>query len=152
MTDSSDSPVSRVKTFLAAGGVLVVFGFLALIMMGSAGHESPEDKAYKGDFDAATTQQRWANLSEVEAAQESLLDGAKVKAAMTAVMGGAGKAAATEVVVPGSPTFLKQAEAAAAVAAPVATPAPATPAPATPAPATPAPATPAPATPAPANP
>ncbi len=145
MTDPSDSPVSRVKFLLAAGGVLVVFGFLALILMGFAGHESPEDKAYKGDFDAATTELRWNNLAEVNAAQDSLVDDAKIKAAMAAVVKGVSKESATGVVVPGSPTFLKQAEAAA-------TPAPATPAPATPAPATPAPATPAPATPAPATP
>jgi hypothetical protein len=150
MTDSSDSPVSRAKVLLAAAGVLVVFGFLTLILMGSAGHESPEDKAYKGDFDTATTQQRWDNLAEVKAAQDSLVDEAKVKAAMLAVIKGATKESPTAVVVPGSPTFLKQAEAPATPAP--ATPAPATPAPATPAPATPAPATPAPATPAPATP
>ncbi|MDP4938041.1 MAG: hypothetical protein NWR21_01890, partial [Verrucomicrobiales bacterium] len=136
MSDSSNKCCSKPKLVLGTLGIFVIFGFLALILSGYAGNESLEDRAYMGDFTPEVTAQRWANLEEIEKAQGALVDQAKVDAALAALVSAAPKAEATAIVVPGSPTFLKQMEQPAAPAA-AAAPAPATPAPA---PATPAPA------------
>ncbi|MDA8908770.1 hypothetical protein N9I65_01190 [bacterium] len=114
MSNQASSTSSPFKVFLGAMGVFVFFGFLALILSGYAGHESLEDRAYMGEFDAETIQQRWANLEEIETAQSSLLDEKKVAAEMTALVKNAPKAAKSSVVVPGSPTFMKQIEEASA--------------------------------------
>lgn len=116
MSNQTSSTSSPLKVFLGAMGVFVFFGFLALILSGYAGHESIEDRAYLGEFDAETIQQRWENLEAVETAQAELLDEAKVTAAMAALVKNAPKAAKTTIVVPGSPTFLKQMEEASAPA------------------------------------
>jgi hypothetical protein len=147
MSDSSKPCCSNPKPVLWTLLIFALFGFLALIVSGRLGAKSPENRAYMGEFTAEATKLRWDNLKEVKDAQTALVDPAKVKGALEALAKSAPKPAATDIVVPGSPTFLKQMEQQAAAAAP-ATPAPATPAPAAPAPATPAPATPAPAAPA----
>ena len=134
MSDSSNKCCSKPKLVLGTLGIFVIFGFLALILSGYVGNESLEDRAYMGDSTPEVSAQRWANFEEIEKAQDALVDQAKVDAALAALVGAAPKAEATAIVVPGSPTFLKQMEQPAAPAAP-ATPAPATPAPATPAPA-----------------
>lgn len=116
MSNQTSSTSSPLKVFLGAMGVFVFFGFLALLLSGYAGHESIEDRAYLGEFDAETIQQRWENLEAVETAQAELFDEAKVATAMAALMKSVPKAAKSDVVVPGSPTFMKQMEEASAPA------------------------------------
>ncbi|MEX2580635.1 MAG: hypothetical protein WD342_16380 [Verrucomicrobiales bacterium] len=110
MSDSSTSPGRRAKLFLGAVGIFVVFGFLAVIFSGFVESKGPAERAFGGEFDEATVEQRRSNLAEVEAAQEEMLDEAKLKAAMEAVAESPTKAIKTEVAVPGSPTFLEQAQ------------------------------------------
>src|SRR5690606_27041972 len=110
MTDSSNKCCSKPKLILGAFGIFVFFGFLALILFGYVGRESPEDRAAKGDFTPEVTAQRWANLEEITEAQSALVDEAKVEAALEALVKAAPKPEATTIVVPGSPTFLKQLE------------------------------------------
>lgn len=151
MTDSSNKCCSKPKLVLGTIGIFVLFGFLTLILFGYVGHESLEDRAFRGDFTPEVTAQRWANFEEVQGNQSALVDEAKVEAALDALVKAAPKAEATTIVVPGSPTFLKQMEQAETPApeAPAAqAPAPETPAPV--APAAPAPAAPAPVAPTPA--
>lgn len=142
MSDSSKPCCSSPKQVLWTLLIFALFGFLALILSGRLGSKSPENRAYMGEFTAEATKLRWDNLNEVKEAQTALVDPAKVKSALEALAQSAPKPAATDIVVPGSPTFLKQME---QQAAPAAAPAgaPATPAPATPAPAPAAPAQPA---------
>tara|TARA_R110000850_G_scaffold17996_18_gene54639 strand:- start:321 stop:857 length:537 start_codon:yes stop_codon:yes gene_type:complete len=97
--------------FLGGAGILVFFGFIVLILSSRAGHESLADRAFEGDFDAAKTESRWTNLEEVSGAQEALVDSTKVDAAYAALAKSAPAAGKTELIVPGSPTFLKQLEA-----------------------------------------
>jgi len=137
MSDSSNKCCAKTKLVLGTIGIFVIFGFLALILSGFAGHESVEDRAYMGDFTPEQIALRWANLKEVSEAQSGLVDQGKITAALEAIAQAPPKAAATTVVVPGSPTFLKQMEEAAA-AAPAPAPAPAPETPAAPAPETPA--------------
>jgi hypothetical protein len=156
MSDSSKPCCSSLKHVLWTLLIFALFGFLALILSGRLGAKSPENRAYMGEFTEETTKLRWDNLKEVKEAQTTLVDPAKVKSALEALAKSAPKPAATDIVVPGSPTFLKQMEQQAAPATPAAAPAatPTTPAPATPAPAPakPAPAPSQPAAPAPAAP
>lgn len=107
---TSSSPL---KIFLGSAGVFVIFGFLVLILSGFAGHESAADRAFRGDFDEATTQARIANREEISQAQAAAYDPAKVDKALSGIAKSAPKAAKTDIVVPGSPTFLKQMEEAA---------------------------------------
>lgn len=110
MSDQAPSTSSPLKVFLGAMGVFVFFGFLVLILSGYAGHESIEDRAYMGVFDTETIEQRWANLEEIETTQSGLLDEEKVAKAMASLSKKAPKATKSSVVVPGSPTFMKQME------------------------------------------
>ena len=165
MSDSSKPCCSNPKQVLWTLLIFALFGFLALILSGQLGAKNPENRAYMGEFTEEATKLRWDNFKEVKEAQNALVDPAKVKSALEAIAKSAPKPAPTDLVVPGSPTFLKQMEQQAAPApapaAPGAAPAPAAPAPAAPAPAattTPAPApapsqpaAPAPAAPAPAS-
>lgn len=154
MSDSNKPCCGNLKQVLWAILLFSLFGFLAFILTGNLHSRKPEDRAYQGMFSDETTQARWANLKEIEEAQSGLVDQAKLDAALKALAANVPAPASTELVVPGSPTFLKQS----AQPAPAPAPAPTTPAPApaapAPAPATPAPApatpAPAPATPAPA--
>lgn len=98
-------------------GIFVVFGFLALILSGFAGHESVEEKVFQGEFSKEVTEARWKNLEDIQTAQEGVLDQGKVESAYSKVISSASKPAKTEHVIPGSPTFLKQAEEQAAPAA-----------------------------------
>jgi hypothetical protein len=152
MSDSSKPCCSNPKQVLWALLIFALFGFLALIVSGRLGAKSPENRAYMGEFTAEATKLRWDNFKEVKEAQTALVDPAKIKSSLETLAKSAPKPAATDIVVPGSPTFLKQMEQQSAPDAAPATPAPATPAPApAPAPSQPAaPATPAPAAPAPA--
>jgi hypothetical protein len=161
MSDSGKPCCSNPKQVLWTLLIFVLFGFLALIISGRLGAKSPENRAYMGEFSEETTRQRWENLKEVEGAQSALVDEAKVRGALEAIAKAPPAPAATDVVVPGSPTFLKQMEQPAtpapapAAPAPAATPAPAPAAPApaaTPAPVAPAQAPSQPAAPAPAAP
>jgi len=158
MSDTQTSPAKSAKMILGTLGIFVLFGFLALILSGFAGHESVEDKVYQGEFSKETTEARWKNLEEVQKVQNEAFDQTKVDAAFSKVVSSASKPAKTELVIPGSPTFLKQAEAPSAPAAEAITPAPAaatapkTEAPAKPAPVEAAPVKAAPAKPAPAKP
>jgi hypothetical protein len=159
MSDSSKPCCSNPKQVLWTLLIFALFGFLALILSGQLGAKNPENRAYMGEFTEEATKLRWDNFKEVKEAQDALVDPAKVKSALEAIAKSAPKPAPTDLVVPGSPTFLKQMEQQAAPApapaAPVAAPAPAAPAPAAtttpaPAPAPSQPAAPAPAAPAPA--
>jgi hypothetical protein len=158
MSDTSKPCCSNLKQVLWTLAIFGLFGFLALIVSGRLDSKNPVNRAYEGEFTDARTKERWANLDEVKGAQSALVDEAKVAAALEALAKAPAKPAPTDVVVPGSPTFLKQSQQPAAPApaggatapASAATPAPVTPAPATPAPATPAPSIPAPSIPAPA--
>ncbi len=169
MSDSNSECCSKPKWYLVTIAVFVVFGFLALVLLGFVGNESAEDRAYAGEFSPETTTQRWANLEEVRGAQAALVDEAKIKAAMEAILKAPAKVEPTNIVVPGSPTFLEQTAATAnseaptepstppvkegAEAATKESPAPEAPAPApAPAPEAPAPEAPAPEAPAPAAP
>ena len=98
-------------------GIFVVFGFLALILSGFAGHGSVEEKVFQGEFSKEVTEARWKNLEGIQTAQEGVLDQGKVESAYSKVISSASKPAKTEHVIPGSPTFLKQAEEQAAPAA-----------------------------------
>lgn len=104
------------KTLLTGLAILVSFGFVVLILTSNFGRESIEDRAYMGDFSEETIETRWANLEEVTSAQEALVDMSKVDAAMRELAGNVPDAAKSDIVVPGSPTFMKQAEAASAPA------------------------------------
>jgi hypothetical protein len=157
MSDSSKPCCSNPKQVLWTLLIFALFGFLALILSGQLGAKNPENRAYMGEFTEEATKIRWDNFKEVKEAQNALVDPAKVKSALEAIAKSAPKPAPTDLVVPGSPTFLKQMEqqAAPAPAAPGAAPAPAASAPAAtttpaPAPAPSQPAAPAPAAPAPA--
>ena len=114
MSESSTSSNSPLKIFLSAAGVFVIFGFLALILSGYGGNESLEDRAYEGDFDKATIETRWANLEEISSAQAALVSAEKIDAALAEIAKAPAKPSKTDIVVPGSPTFLKQMEASAA--------------------------------------
>ena len=156
MSDSSKPCCSNPKQVLWTLLIFALFGFLALILSGQLGAKNPENRAYMGEFTEEATKLRWDNFKEVKEAQNALVDPAKVKSALEAIAKSAPKPAPTDLVVPGSPTFLKQMEqqAAPAPATPGAAPAPAAPAPAAtttpaPAPAPSQPAAPAPAAPAP---
>ena len=158
MSDSSKPCCSNPKQVLWTLLIFALFGFLALILSGQLGAKNPENRAYMGEFTEEATKLRWDNFKEVKEAQNALVDPAKVKSALEAIAKSAPKPAPTDLVVPGSPTFLKQMEQQAAPApapaAPGAAPAPAAPAPAAtttpaPAPAPSQPAAPAPAAPAP---
>jgi hypothetical protein len=157
MSDSSKPCCPNLKQVLWTLAIFGLFGFLALIVSGRLDSKNPVNRAYEGEFTDERTRERWANLDEVKSAQASLVDHAKVDAALEALAKAPAKPTATDVVVPGSPTFLKQSQQPAPAAAPAPQPAPAggAPAPAAPpaqAPAqpAPAPATPAQAAPAPA--
>jgi ferredoxin-NADP reductase len=105
------------KYFLGSIGLFAVFGFLALILSGFAGHETLEERSYQGEFSTEVKEARWANLEEVSAAQAALVDSKKIDSALASIAKSPAKAAKTATVVPGSPTFMKQMEAEAAKAA-----------------------------------
>ena len=111
MSDSSQS--SKASNVFFAAGILLSFGFLGLILTSNAKKGSLEENAYRGEFDEATTEMRWKNLEEIESAQADIVDEAKLSQAMASVSGTAVAPAASGVVVPGSPTFMKQMEEAA---------------------------------------
>lgn len=108
---SDSSPSSGAANILFAVGLFVVFGFLVVIFSGSAGNESIEEKAYMGDFDQATIDARWENLEVIEKEQAEAYSSEKVAEAMVAVAGAKSEPAKSGIVVPGSPTFMKQMEA-----------------------------------------
>ena len=116
MSDQAQSNSSQMKTLLTGLAIFVSFGFVVLILTSNFGRESIEDRAYMGDFSEETIETRWANLEEVTSAQEALVDMSKVDAAMRELAGNVLDAAKSDIVVPGSSTFMKQAEAAAAPA------------------------------------
>lgn len=153
MSDPGKPCCSNPKQVLWTLAIFALFGFLALLVTGRLDSKSPANRAFEGEFTDATTRQRWANFKEVEEAQRALFDPAKVAAALEAIAKAPGKPEPSTIVVPGSPTFLKQMEqqAAPAPAAPGAA-APGAAAPAKPAAPAPAPAQTAPAPQAPAAP
>ncbi|HRQ87296.1 MAG TPA: hypothetical protein PLA50_00750 [Bacteroidia bacterium] len=110
MSDSGKPCCSSPKQVLITFAIFALFGFLALILTGNLGSRTPENRAALGEFSQEVTQQRWANLSEVKEAQSAAVDSAKVDAALAALIKSPAKPAATQIVVPGSPTFLKQME------------------------------------------
>ena len=112
MSDLVSSNNSPTKTLLSGLAISVSFGFVVLILSGNFGRESIEDRAYMGDFSEETIQIRWKNLEEVVAAQEALVDASKVDTAMKSLAGNVPAAANSGIVVPGSPTFMRQSEAA----------------------------------------
>lgn len=139
MSDSGKPCCTQPKQVLWTLVIFLLFGFLALILAGRLSSKNPENRAYLGEFAEETTQQRWDNLNEVSEAQSALVDQARVAAALTALANSTPRAEKTDLVVPGSPTFLKQMEQQAAPAE--AAGQPTAPAPSTPSePAAPAPA------------
>jgi len=110
MTDQRSSSAPFLKLVLAGAGILVFFGFLVLILSGYVGRESSQERAYQGDFDEETIETRWNNLEEVKTAQEELVDPANVDSALDELAKAPPEPAKTEVVVPGSPTFMKQSQ------------------------------------------
>lgn len=110
---SNSSPSATASDIFFAAGLLIVFGFLVVILANFAEKESLEERAYRGDFDAETIATRWTNLEEVTAAQTQSLDEVKLAKAMDVVAETKAAPAASDIVVPGSPTFMKQMEKAA---------------------------------------
>lgn len=127
MSDSSKPCCFQPKQVLWALLIFTSFGFLAVIVSGRLGAKNPEGRAYMGEFTEEATRVRWDNLKEVKDAQAALVDPAKVSGALAALAKSAPKPAATDIVVPGSPTFLKQMEQPAAPAPASAPAAPAAP-------------------------
>lgn len=115
---SDSTPSSKASNVFFAAGLFLVFGFLVLILSNFAEQNSLEERAYMGDFDQATIDTRWENLKAVKEAQSGLFSEEKVAKAMAAVASAEAKPAPTDIVVPGSPTFLKQMEAPAEEAKP----------------------------------
>ncbi|MBL9154878.1 MAG: hypothetical protein JNK37_20525 [Verrucomicrobiales bacterium] len=155
-----DTATNRFRAFWAGLLAFVSFGAVLWLALKVAGPHEVVEPGW-----AERSQERAKNLVEVRAAQATALAPEAIQKALPATLETlkGKKAAKTELIVPGSPTFMKQSQAPAAPATPApaapATPAPAPPAaPAPAAPATPAPAPPAtpapaaPATPAPAAP
>lgn len=101
---------STLKLVLGTVGVFAFFGFLTLILSGFVGHESLEDRAYKGEFDQETIDTRWANLKEVSEAQSGAIDEEKLSKAMVELVKAPAAPKKSEIVIPGSPTFLKQSQ------------------------------------------
>ncbi len=114
MNDSGKPCCTNLKAVLWTLVIFALFGFLALILSGRLETKNPENRAFQGEFTKETTQQRWANLAEVAEAQSALVDETKLAAALASIAKSPEKPAATELVVPGSPTFLKQMEQSAA--------------------------------------
>ncbi len=116
---SSDNKSSSFRVVLTALAVFLGFGFVTnAILCRSIGHETVQDKAAAGVFDEATISLRQQNLDEVTTAQNALVNRKGITAAEKHIAANAAsmKASKTEMVVPGSPTFLKQMEAASAAA------------------------------------
>ncbi len=111
---SDSSPSSKSSNVFFTAGLFLVFGFLVVILSNFAEQDSLEERAYKGDFDQATIDSRWENLKAIEEVQSTKFSGEKVSKAMAVIASAEAAPAATDVVVPGSPTFMKQMEAAAA--------------------------------------
>jgi len=122
MSDQAQSNSSSAKTLFIGIAILVSFGFIALILTSNSGRESIEDVAYKGEFTAEVTEARWGNLEEVSTAQAALVDSDKVDAALKELAENPPAPAKSDIIVPGSPTFMKQAEEAAAATEPATTP------------------------------
>jgi hypothetical protein len=119
MSDQTSPNNSHTKTLLSGLAILVSFGFVVLILTSNFGRESIEDRAYMGDFSEETIQTRWANLEEVMASQQALVDPTKIDTAIKSLAGDIPAAAKSDIVVPGSPTFMKQTEAASTPPEPV---------------------------------
>lgn len=119
MNQPAPSTAKHLRVVLGALAVLFGFAILAAILLTRDGGQDARALTAAGDFDEATTEARWKNREEVEAAQAEALDEGKLDKAIESVIASAGdaKPAKTEVVVPGSETFLKQ-QAAAAKEAP----------------------------------
>jgi len=131
-----DSATNRFRAFWAGLLAFVSFGVVLWIALNAA---SPGDAVEPGW--AERGELRKANLTEVRAAQAAVVSRDSIEKAKkgTLAMLSTKKAAKSDQVVPGSPTFMKQSQEAAAPAAPApasaepkAAPAPA-PAPTTPA-------------------
>jgi hypothetical protein len=110
MSNSTPSSATSFKYIVGTLGLFAVFGFLALVLSGFAGRESIEERAYMGSFSPDIIEARWANREEVDASQAALVDESKMDKALVAVAKSPVASAATDIVVPGSPTFLKQME------------------------------------------
>ena len=119
MSDQTSPNNSQTKTLLSGLAILVSFGFVVLILTSNFGRESIEDRAYMGDFSEETIQTRWANLEEVTASQQALVDPTKIDTAIKSLVGDIPAAAKSDIVVPGSPTFMIQTEAASTPLEPV---------------------------------
>jgi len=116
---SSDNNSSSFRVVLSALVVFLGFGFVTnAILCRSIGHETVQDRAAAGVFDEATISLRQQNLDEVSTAQNALVNRKGITAAEKQIAANAAsmKASKTEMVVPGSPTFLKQMKAASAAA------------------------------------
>ncbi len=119
-SENRESPVSGLKALLTALVVFLGVGIIAAIVFCSAsGHESVQDKAARGVFNQKTIDSRNQNLAEVTAAQSALVNSEDIVAAEKQLIASAAsmKPAKSDLVVPGSPTFLKQMEAASAASA-----------------------------------
>lgn len=110
MSSSTSSFQFPLKYIAGTLGLFAVFGFLAMVLSGFAGRESIEDRAYKGVFSAEVTDARIANREEVLSAQAELVDEEKVNKALAAIAKAPAAESKSAVVVPGSPTFMKQME------------------------------------------
>ena len=110
MSNSTSSSSIPLKYIVGTLGLFAVFGFLALVLSGFAGRESIEEREYKGAFSSEVTEARWANREEVDAAQAKLVDADKVSKALAAIAKSPNATSESGIVVPGSPTFLKQME------------------------------------------
>ncbi len=115
MSEKRESAVTGSRIFIGSVVALFGFGLLVTLVVASGTGQTPIDRTAAGDFDAETTKLRWKNLDEVSSAQSAALDQDALDKAMSAVIqeSASAKATKTELVVPGSPTFLKQAAAAA---------------------------------------
>ncbi len=108
MSNSNSSSLIPFKQIVGTLGLFAVFGFLASVLSGFAGRESIEEREYKGAFSPEVTEARWANREEIDAAQAKLFDADKVSKALAAIAKSPAAPSESAIVVPGSPTFLKQ--------------------------------------------
>ena len=119
-SDNRDSKVSASRSLLTSLAVFLGFGVLStFVFCWGSGHVSVQDKAAKGIFDAETVTRRTNAVAEAKLAQAALVDRDAITAAEKAIAASPAaskKAVKTDLVVMGSPTFMKQMKAATAAA------------------------------------
>ncbi|MCB1233813.1 MAG: hypothetical protein KDM91_01925 [Verrucomicrobiae bacterium] len=125
MSDTqADCAGRRFRAFWAGILALLSFGCVMWLALGIG--TRPSDRLTQAATEVIAARQQ--NLQEVRAAQAALVDPAKLKASVQSTIAALAskKGAPTQFVVPGSPTFMKQLQEAAAAPQPAPAPAPET--------------------------